>query len=546
LTLSTFPETPACRICEWADLEHLVKQQQPDIAELLADEPQRVAQLSVKLGDCCLDLSRQSFDLQAWQALCDFARARDLPAALKAWFYGEKVNKSEDRAACHQLYRHAPDGDPQSFSAQAWQEAQWPRDALDEHRRMEDIAAQIRAGDWLGAKGKPITTIINIGIGGSHLGVEAAYQALAPYRQPGRCAVFIANIDPLAHQEALHGLDLAQCALVLASKSGTTLESLANFSALKQTFREQGIDDPTRHVFGVTAKSDALTRLGIPAQQIFRIPESVGGRFSLLSPIGFALAATTQPQALNDLRKGAAAMDAHTLQSPIERNMPVMLALASLWQHGLKGVQQHAILAYNHGLRGIVQHLQQLVMESNGKRLAINGEPAPPSGEVIWGGECSNGQHSYFQLLHQGNRSQHCDLLLFARSLTGDQSMQDELNAMALGQIQALTFGNQPGKGEGRAEDMQRASPGNIPLSLIYCNKLDAYTLGVLLALYENRTIAHAVLLGINPFDQWGVEHGKKCAGEMAQILQGKASSEKLDAGLTQLLAQVNNWRDSG
>ena len=531
-----FPVTPASAHDEWQILAELARAE-VNITELLTNEQDRARHLTASIGDCHLDLSRQSFDFATWHELCNFARVRGLPDALKAWFYGKQVNLSEERAACHQLYRHNPQASQDSFSASAWRIAEWPRSALDEFLRMQEMAAQIRSGEWTNSRGKPLTTIVNIGIGGSHMGIEAAYQALAPYHLPERRCIFIANIDPLASFQALQGLDLTSCAVVFSSKSGTTLESRANFSALLQAFATQGISAPARHLFGVSANPQALQQQGIPATQIFTIPDSIGGRYSLFSPIGFALACSVEPDALDDMRQGAAAMDAHTIQSDIENNLPVLLALASLWQHAVKGVQQHAILAYSHALRGIVQHLQQLMMESNGKCLAQNGAPAPPSGEVIWGGENTNGQHSYFQLLHQGNRPQHCDMLIFARSLVGNQAMQDDLNAMALGQAQALCYGNR------QHDDARRATCGNVPLSLIVCKQLDAYTLGLLLALYENRTIAHAALLGINPFDQWGVEYGKACAGKMAKLLHGEATGTELDAGLGRVVQTIRTWR---
>ena len=528
---------------QWEVLTQTATAPTPSIATLLTSEPQRVAQLTVTLDDCYVDLSRQSFDLSTWNVLCDFAKSRGIMASLRAWFYGEAINKTEGRAANHQLYRHLAHEATDAFSKQALTQAQWEPDAGAELARMQQVATRIRQGQWLGATSKPITTVINIGIGGSHLGVEAAYQALAPYHVQDIKAVFVANIDPQSLQQALRGVDLERSVCIFASKSGTTSESHANLKALKHAFAQQGITDYHKHLLGATAHPPALEQLGIPKDQIFSFPESIGGRFSLFSPIGLLLAICVKPDALRAMRQGAALMDAHTISSPLERNMPVMLALATLWQHSIKGIDQHAILAYSHGLRGIVQHLQQLVMESNGKRLTQEGATAPPSGEVIWGGECSNGQHSYFQLLHQGNRRHHCDLLLFARPLGDGQNMQDALNAMALGQMQAFTYGNTVDGAESSAAKAQLAYPGNIPVSVVCCKQLCARTLGMLLALYENRTIAHALLLGINPFDQWGVEHGKQCARVMSQAMQDTAAQKDLDPSMQQVLHRMTHWK---
>jgi glucose-6-phosphate isomerase len=501
------------------------------LTDLFAAEPERAQRYARSAAGIYLDFSKQRIDAAVFAALCALAEARQVPAALQRLFAGERVNVTEDRAALHMALR-APreavmrvDGENVIPAVHA---------VLD---RMASFADALRDGRWTGATGERITDVVNIGIGGSDLGPRMVATALAA-EADGPRAHFVANVDPAQLDQVLRGLRPASTLVIVTSKTFSTQETLANAHAARDwlcaALPQAGWH---RHWAAVTTHLEAAGAFGIPAAQCFGFWDWVGGRYSVWSAVGLAVMVTLGPLRFRALLDGAAAMDTHVQSAPVADNLAVLMALLGWWnQHGL-GAASQVVAPYAQPLQYFVPWLQQLEMESNGKGVHRDGRPLQgPSTPALWGDVGSNSQHAFFQMLHQGPALHPVDFILpISTSVAGAAARHRLLLANGLAQSAALMAGR--GAAEVR-EQLQaqglsgaaleaalphRRFPGNRPSNTLLIERLDAWHLGALMALYEHRTYVLSVLWDVYPFDQWGVELGKQLARAATRALEGEA-----------------------
>jgi len=511
----------------------------------LFDDPGRAERFSARHGAMLFDYSKTNLDAEAMRLLLRLADP--VPPRRAAMFAGATINETEGRAVLHTALRNLKgtvvvDG----------------RDVMPEvratHARMQDFARAVRGGGFRG-QGGPITDVVNIGIGGSDLGPAMGYQALAPYADGPRCH-FVSNVDPAHVRDTLSPLNPATTLVIVSSKTFTTIETMTNAEAAR-AWMAAGVADPAAQVAAVSTALDRTAAFGIPADRVFGFADWVGGRYSMWGPIGLSLMIAIGPERFDDFLAGGADMDAHFRSAPPEANLPLLLALVGIWHNQICGYATRAVLPYDQHLARLPAYLQQLEMESNGKRVAMDGSDLPrDSGPVVWGEPGTNGQHAFYQLIHQGTRVVPCEFLLAARGHEpGLEHQHRLLAANCLAQSQALMTGRSldearalmAAKGLTGAElDRQarhRVFPGNRPSVTLVYPQLTPFTLGQIIALYEHRVFAEGVILGINSFDQWGVELGKELALKLAPVLEGRAAGEGLD-GSTALLART--LRDEG
>ena len=500
------------------------------LAELFARDARRVERLTYDAVGFRADLSKERVTPEVLAGLVEHARDAGLEAWIAALFAGEKVNVSEGRPALHPAMRDPGDG---ALSVDGID----LRAAVRSSRaRVASIAAELRRGERRGATGEPIRHVVHLGIGGSDLGPRLVVDALRP---PGELAPvgvsFVANVDPLALERALAPLRPATTLFVVASKSFSTQETLANARAA-QAWLAAGLPrgaEQARHFLAATANPGAARSFGIDDAAILAFHEGVGGRFSLWSPVGVTIAAALGNDVHAALLAGAHAMDRHFATSPLERNLPVVLALVGLWNATALGYRQRIVVPYAEALALLPTYLQQLSLESNGKRVtrdgsAVEGRTAP----ALWGGIGTDGQHAFFQWLHQGTDVVPVEFIVPAAPRYGDRERHALLVANALAQAQALALGR-------AAADAARASPGDRPSTTIVTPALDAHALGALLALAEHRTFVEGILWGINPFDQFGVELGKILAEPIGAALAGRGKLEDADPSTRALVDYV-------
>ena len=520
---------------------------QARIVDRIHREP--VAAFVAEGAGVLLDFKKHLIDQTAFDLLLRKAELLQLHAKREALFCGEQVNVTEQRAALHTLLRTPADHVPAALQPQH-------ADVMQVQQRMRDICTQVRQRQWRGFTGKAIDTVVSIGIGGSDLGPRMAYRALAPCTPAALRCHFVANIDPAAIATTLHDLDPQTTLFVVASKSFTTQETLANALTARDWLRRHGADDAGigRHFIAITARPDRAIDFGIDAAHVLPMWDWVGGRFSLWSAIGLPLAMAVGMDQFDALLAGAFAMDQHFRHAAPASNLPLILALLEHWYVGFWQGCSHAILPYAEQLELLPAYLQQLAMESLGKRTRSDGSTTTTgTGPVLWGTAGTNGQHSYYQLLHQGTPFVSCDFIVPLQSdfAPTDQHRLLVANAFAQARVlmtgqteqQALTQLLQRGIDPQLAATLARhkAMPGNRPSSTLLVERIDARTLGALIALYEHKTYCASVLWDINAFDQWGVELGKEASVEIAAALAGGAEDE-LDAS-TRLLVQ--RFRDT-
>jgi len=469
----------------WAALEAAPRR---TLAELFAADPGRVATLTVEEGGILFDFSKTHLDGGLVGAFADLARAADLSGAREALFAGRVVNLSEGRAAEHSAERGQ--GAPESVARAA---------AL--HARMRALIDAIEA-DAFG----PVRHILHIGIGGSALGPDFLIDALG--RGSGRYeAAVVSNVDAAALEEAVAGFDPQTTLLVIASKTFTTSETMLNARSALEWLGEGGVADPYGRVIALTAAPDKAIAFGVDETRILPFSESVGGRYSMWSSIGFPAALALGWEAFEQLLEGAAAMDRHFRLAPIERNAPVLAAFVDRYYANVRGAETRAVFAYDERLRLLPSYLQQLEMESDGKSVKLDGTPAGrATAPITWGGVGTDAQHAVFQLLHQGT---HLVPVEFVGAIEPGHSYDEEHHRQLLVNCFAQGAALMTGK---PSDDPQRAYPGDRPSTTILIDRVDPATLGALIAFYEHRTFANAALLGINPFDQFGVELGKQMA----------------------------------
>lgn len=512
------------------------------IAELLKQQT-RVADYSVQACDIYLDFSKNLIDKRAWQSLLQLLQSSRFFKAREELFAGEYRNHTEQRGVGHLALRSTA-----SFYIDGVDVA--PKVAK-QLARMRELVQQIHSQAWLGYAGEPIRNIVNIGIGGSDLGPKMVVTALKPYARTGVRVHYVSNIDGANLYDVLENCSTGDTMFVISSKSFTTAETLTNATLAKNWFLSQGGNEKVmhRHFVAITSNTAKASIFGIHPSQQFEIWDWVGGRFSLWSAIGISIVFAVGFDCFLRLLKGARQMDQHFYNAPLGQNIPVVLALLGVWYINGMGAQTQMIIPYDYSLRYFTEHLQQLDMESNGKCVDINGQKLKrDSAPVIWGSTGTNGQHAYFQLLHQGNRLVPSEFILVKNSHYFALANQQQLLANAIAQMEALMRGRS--KEEARAEMSHlgftprqielllpyRVFSGNQPSTAIVLDMLTPESLGALIAAYEHKVFTQGVIWQINSFDQWGVELGKKLAANIIHDLDGSSRHKTVHDASTQAL----------
>ena len=515
-------DTPAWRALA-AHRDALASQR---IDALWARDPKRGEALTFHCGGIAADFSKQKVTRETLGLLLDVARESGVAPAISRLFAGESINNTENRPALHMALR----GDEHVTVDGT--------DVLPEIERNRDrtrvFTNAVRGGQWKGATGLKITHVVAIGIGGSALGPQLAIEALRD-RANGPEVRFIANIDPAELDDALTGLKPASTMVVVASKTFTTQETMVNAAAARTWITAAlGADAVAKHVIGATANAGEAVKWGLPDCNVFPFHDWVGGRYSLWSSVGIPIALAIGMQGFDELLAGAHAVDLAFRSDPPERNVPVLLALIGIWNRNMLGIPSHAVLGYASRLASLPAYLQQLEMESNGKRVTAEGEAVDfETCPVIWGGTETPGQHAFHQWLHQGTDRSSCDFIVVAQPMGRERAHHEILLANACAQSQALMTGVE-------APESWRVCPGDRVSTTFVLPLLDPYHLGALLAIYEHKVFVQASVWGINPFDQWGVELGKKIAGQVLPAIRGKpAELHPATAHLLSLIARI-------
>ncbi len=539
---TTRGETPAWR----ALAQHRDALRGAGLRRLFADDPQRGERFSCEAAGWYLDYSKNPIDDETLRLLSALVDESGVRSRIEAMCRGEKINRTEDRAVLHVALR-APRG--VSIAVDGRDVVADVHAVLD---RMAAFAERVRGGDWTGHTGRRIRNVVNLGIGGSDLGPRLATEALRHYADRALSFRFVSNLDATDFVESTRDLDPAETLFIVCSKSFSTLETLVNARTARD-WCVQALGDESavaRHFVAVSTNAAAVAEFGIDTANMFEFWDWVGGRYSLCSAIGLAPMLAIGPARFRELLEGFHAMDEHFRSAPFERNLPLLLALLGVWHHNLLGAESYAILPYDQYLERLPAYLQQLDMESNGKGVDRDGQPvAWTTGPVVWGQPGTNGQHAFYQLLHQGTRLVPCDFIGFARSLNPSGRHHDLLMANFFAQTQALAFGRTPQEVAAEGVPAQlvahRTFPGDRPSNTLLAAALEPRSLGSLIALYEHKVFAQGVIWNVNSFDQWGVELGKALATRIAAQLEGDPSApQALDSSTKALLRRYRSWRE--
>jgi len=525
--------------------QHRQAMQDFSMREAFTADPQRFSQFTLSSCGLFLDYSKNLITRETRDLLVNLAKEVDLKAAIDALYAGEPVNSSEGRPALHTALRR-PVGDKLSVNG-----VNIMPDVHKVLNQITDLVGRIHDGLWRGYTEKPITDVVNIGIGGSFLGPELVSEALLAYAHKGVRCHYLANIDGSEFHELTMKLRAETTLFIVSSKSFNTLETLKNAQAARAWYLAQGGSEAElyRHFIAVSSNNAAAVAFGIREENIFPMWDWVGGRYSLWSAIGLPIALAIGMSNFKELLSGAYTMDQHFQNAPFEQNMPVLLGLLGVWYGNFWGAQSHAILPYDHYLRNITKHLQQLDMESNGKSVRQDGTPvSTDTGPVIWGGVGCNGQHAYHQLLHQGTQLIPADFIVPIVSFNPVSDHHQWLYANCLSQSQALMLGKTRGEAEselrdkGLAEDQvqklapHKVIPGNRPSNTLVVERISPRRLGALVAMYEHKVFVQSVIWGINAFDQWGVELGKELGKGVYNRLTGAEEASAEDASTQGLI----------
>lgn len=519
---------------------HVIADQR--MQEWFASGPDRFKQFSLQVGDVFIDYSKNWITRETIKLLCEFARENHLSQKINAMFVGENVNYTEQRPALHTALR---DRKTLSLIVNGKNVLAEVHQTL---HRMKEFTEAVRNQAWIGATGEPITDIVNIGIGGSHLGPMMAVHALKAYSTKNLRCHFISNIDSLHVNEVLHQIKPETTLFIISSKSFSTLETITNAKNIRAWMQKKFGNRIQKHFVAVTADPERAREFGISDEQIFPLWDWVGGRYSVWSAIGLPLALMIGMDNFNDFLEGAHEMDQHFREASFEQNMPILLALLGVWYINFFNASYQAIIPYVHSLSLLPDYLQQLDMESNGKRIDHNGnEVNYNTGPVIFGKHGCDSQHSYFQLLHQGQHLIPVDFVL--------SSDQELMVAGALTQAQALMQGKTYEQAyselteqgisvqEAKYLAKHKAVPGNRPSNVIFLDEVTPHSLGALLALYEHKIYVQGVLWDINSFDQWGVELGKQLWPEILKEMRRSESKPKHDASTNGLIQHYKKLR---
>ncbi|HEY1650824.1 MAG TPA: glucose-6-phosphate isomerase [Acidimicrobiales bacterium] len=535
---------------EWKALAaHYDEMADRHLRDLFAGDTARADRMTAGAADLVLDYSKQRATDETLRLLMALARVAGVEERRDAMFRGEHINTSENRAVLHVALRMPPGTelhvDGQDVTG-------------DVHRvlaQMGELSERIRNGSWTGATGKGIAAVVNIGIGGSDLGPAMATLALADYAQPGLTSRFVSNVDPVDLYAATHDLDPATTLFVISSKTFTTLETLTNAAAARDWLlaglgAAAGDDAVAKHFVAVSTNAKAVAEFGIDTDNMLQFWDWVGGRYSYDSAIGFSLMVAIGRQAFGEMLFGFHAMDEHFRTTPLEQNLPAIQGMLNVWYNNFFGAQTHAVLPYSHRLARFPAYLQQLTMESNGKSVRLDGSPVEgQTGEIFWGEPGTNGQHAFYQLIHQGTKLIPADFIAFAESTHDTGGQQDLLMANCLAQTKALAFGKTAeeiaAEGTPPALVPHKVMPGNRPSSTILAPKVTPSVLGQLVALYEHTVFVEGTVWEIDSFDQWGVELGKVMAKELAPILTSATAPDLSgqDSSTASLVRQYRGLR---
>lgn len=511
----------------------------------LFDEPSRFDAFSASTDDLLLDFSKTNIDEATLAQLVELAEETDVPAKRDAMFAGAKINTTEDRAVLHTALRS------NSTTPLVIDGEDVRPDIAQTLKRMAKFTAGIHSGDITALNGKPFTDVVNIGIGGSDLGPVMATLALAPYHVGPRCH-YVSNIDGAHLTDTLRDLDPATTLVIVASKTFTTIETMTNAQSALNWLRAAVGDDISGHLAAVSTSLEKTAQMGIDPERVFGFADWVGGRYSLWGPVGLPIMIAIGADNFRAFLDGGYAMDTHFETAPLRQNLPVIMALVGIWHRNVCGYATRAVLPYDQRLSRLPAYLQQLDMESNGKRVSKDGSPLPrSSGPIVWGEPGTNGQHAFYQLLHQGTEVVPAEFLIAAQGHEPALQYHHELlKSNCLAQSEALLIGRPFDAAKKIAADLgytgdalkaqaqQRTFPGNRPSVTLAYPKLTPFVLGQLIALYEHRVFVEGAIWGINSFDQWGVELGKELASALLPMVQG-ASAEGKDASTRGLLEKL-------
>ena len=506
----------------WKALErHHAEIGDTHLRELFAEDPERGSRMTAVAAGLRLDYSKHRATTETLRLLIELARERGLEDRREAMFTGVPINTTEGRSVLHVALR-APAGE--SIVVDGSDVVPAVHEVLD---RMAAFADRVRGGDWKGHTGKPIRNVINVGIGGSDLGPVMAYEALRNYSQRDLTFRFVSNVDGTDFAEATRDLDPAETLFIIASKTFTTQETMTNAASARDWVLAALQDEAAiaRHFVAVSTAADEVSAFGVDLDNMFGFWDWVGGRYSMDSAIGLSTMIAVGPDRFRELLDGFHAMDLHFRTAPLEQNMPVLMGLLAVWYADFFDAQTVAVLPYDQYLKRFPAYLQQLTMESNGKHVTLDGTRVDyETGAVYWGEPGTNGQHSFYQLLHQGTRLIPCDFIGFLHSLNPLGRHHDLLMANVFAQTEALAFGKDldevRAEGSGAELAPHRVFEGNRPTSTLLAERLTPATLGSLVALYEHSVFTQGVIWNINSFDQWGVELGKVLAKRVAAELE--------------------------
>jgi glucose-6-phosphate isomerase len=518
---------------------HRMQMATTHMRDLFAADPARAERFSLQVGEVLLDYSKNRITDETMALLVRLAEEADVVGWRERMFGGEKINNTESRAVLHVALRNRGnrpvlvDGEDVMPKVNAV------------IGKMGAFAERVRSGEWRGYSGARITDVVNIGIGGSDLGPQMVVQALMPYRHPQLKAHFISNIDGAHVKEALESLNPETTLFIVSSKTFTTQETMTNAHYARSWFLARSQDDRhiARHFVAVSTNREAVTAFGIDPANMFEFWDWVGGRYSLWSAIGLSIMLAVGVERFNELLDGAHEMDEHFRHAPLDRNMPVILALVGVWYNNFFGAQSQAILPYDHALRSLPAYLQQADMESNGKSVDRDGKAVDyDTGPIIWGASGINGQHAFYQLLHQGTRLIPADFIVAVEPHDPLREHHDILLANFLAQTEALMRGRT--RDETQAQTSQfvqhKVFDGNHPSNAILLQKLTPHALGMLIALYEHKIFVQGVIWNLNSYDQWGVELGKQLASRILPELHADAPVDSHDASTNAL---INHYR---
>jgi glucose-6-phosphate isomerase len=515
------------------------------LRDLFAADARRAERLSFEAAGIHADLSKHRITAETVELLLTLARERRVAEHRDAMLRGEHVNRTENRPALHVALR-MPRG--RSLVVDGRDVVRDVHEVLD---RMAAFADRVRSGEWRGRTGERIRAVVNIGIGGSDLGPAMAYEALREFSDRELTVRFVSNVDATDLVEKLRGLDPAATLVIVSSKTFTTVETMTNARGARQWLLDGlGGDGAAiaKHVVAVSTNLEAVAEFGIDPANAFGFWDWVGGRYSMDSAIGLSTMVAIGPEGFHDMLAGFHAVDEHFAGAPLERNLPVLMGLLGVWYRDFFGTQTHAVLPYEQYLARFPAYLQQLVMESNGKRVTLDGDPVDAgTAPVVWGEPGTNGQHSFHQLLHQGTVLVPADIIAFARASNPLGEHQDLLLANALAQAQALAFGRTPEElGAGGVPERlvpHKAMPGDRPSTFLLLERLTPFALGSLVALYEHVVFTQGAIWGIDSFDQWGVELGKELAVALAPAVTAGAPDASADGSTARLVSLIGRLR---